>query len=270
MWCSSMSLIRLLQRKPDGEIIFREPTNGPVPAYAILSHTWGGEEIIYQELKKGKDRSRIVSKAGWKKIQFCAQQAARDGLEYFWVDTCCIDKKNAVELGTAINSMFRWYRDAARCYVYLTDVSKSDDQRTWEEAFRKSRWFTRGWTLQELVAPRTVDFFDSDGERLGSKLSLESEIHEITGIPNEALRGNALSNFSNKQRRCWAERRNTSVEEDGVYCLIGIFGVSVVPNYGEGRDQTFRRLEDEIHKMYKGQCFAQICCQNDRIDQHRS
>jgi hypothetical protein len=152
-----------LQRKPDGEIVFHEPTSGEVPAYAILSHTWGEQEVIYRDLKKGKGKSKTVNKAGWRKIQFCAKQAAVDRLEYFWVDTCCIGKKNAVELGAAINSMFRWYQNAARCYVYLSDVSKPDngvdDQRAWEEAFRNSRWFTRGWTLQELIAPRLVDFF---------------------------------------------------------------------------------------------------------------
>jgi hypothetical protein len=255
-----MSLIRLLQRKPDGEIVFREPTSGEVPAYAILSHTWGEEEVIYQDLKKGKDKSKTVNKAGWRKIQFCAKQAAVDGLEYFWVDTCCIDKKNAVELGAAINSMFRWYQNAARCYVYLTDVSKpdtvADDQRAWEEAFRKSRWFTRGWTLQELIAPRLVDFFSLEGKRLGNKLLFESTIHEITGIANKALRGDALSSFSIKERRSWAERRNTTIEEDEAYCLIGIFDVSMVPNYGERRDQAFRRLEEEIHKLYKGKMFT--------------
>ncbi|KAM0137652.1 hypothetical protein ACHAO1_003971 [Botrytis cinerea] len=257
-----MSFPRLLQRKSNGEIVFREPTSGNVPAYAILSHTWGEEEIVYQDLKKSKNKNNIVNKAGWRKIQFCAKQAAADGLEYFWVDTCCIDKKNAVELGTAINSMFRWYQNAARCYVYLADVSKPktkvDDQMAWGEAFRKSRWFTRGWTLQELIAPRQVDFFSSEGERLGSKLSLESEIYEITGIANKALRGDALLNFSIEERRSWAEHRDTTVEEDEAYCLIGIFDVSMVPNYGERRDQAFRRLEDEIHRMYKGVDFEQF------------
>ncbi|TVY17528.1 Vegetative incompatibility protein HET-E-1, partial [Lachnellula arida] len=203
-----------------------------------------------------------VNKAGWRKIQFCAKQAAVDGLEYFWVDTCCIDKKNAVELGAAINSMFRWYQNAARCYVYLIDVSKpdtgADNQRVWEEAFRKSRWFTRGWTLQELIAPRLVDFFSLESKRLGNKLLFESTIHEITGIANKALRGDALSNFSIKERRSWAERRNTTIEEDGAYCLIGILGISMVPNYGERRDQAFRRLEEEIHKLYKGIDFEQF------------
>ncbi|KAH8587619.1 hypothetical protein B0O99DRAFT_656320 [Bisporella sp. PMI_857] len=212
-----MSLIRLLRREPDGEIVFREPT--------------GGDDI-----QVGADMSKT----------FCEKQAAADGLGYFWVDTCCIDKKNAVELGAAINSTFRWHQNAARCYVYLSDISKpdteADDQRAWEEAFRKSRWFTRGWTLQELIAPRLVDFFSSQGERLGSKLSLDD----------------ALSNFSIKERRSWAKHRNTTIEEDEAYCLIGIFDVSMVPNYGERRDQAFRRLEDEIHRMYKGLDFEQF------------
>ncbi|KAF2452329.1 heterokaryon incompatibility protein-domain-containing protein, partial [Lineolata rhizophorae] len=125
-----MALIRLLQRKPDGDIVFREPTSGHIPAYAILSHTWGNEEVTFQDMEANADTSKTtsktVSKAGWKKIQFCADQAAADGLQYFWIDTCCIDKRNAVELGAAINSMFRWYQNAARCYVYLSDVSKPD------------------------------------------------------------------------------------------------------------------------------------------------
>ncbi|RDW71000.1 putative nb-arc and tpr protein [Coleophoma cylindrospora] len=258
-----MSFLRLLQRKPDGEIVFREPTSGNVPpAYAILSHTWGKEEVVFQDIQAGADMSRTLSKAGWRKIQFCADQAAADGLTYFWLDTCCIDKKNAVELGAAINSMFRWYQNAVRCYVYLSDVSKpdpgADDPTPWEAAFRKSRWFTRGWTLQELIAPRLVDFFSSEGERLGSKLSLESEICEITGIANKALQGDKLSNFSIRERRSWAESRSTTIEEDEVYCLIGIFDVSMVPNYGEGRDQAFRRLEDTIHTKHKGVDFEEF------------
>ncbi|KAF2736513.1 HET-domain-containing protein [Polyplosphaeria fusca] len=250
-----MASIRLLQRKPDGAIVFREPTSDPVPAYAILSHTWGEEEVRLQDIEADEDRNKTTSKAGWAKIQFCADQAAADGLQYFWVDTCCIDKKNAVELGAAINSMFRWYQNAARCYVYLSDVSTSEGVsggRAWEEAFRTSRWFTRGWTLQELIAPRLVDFFSVERQRLGNKLSLAAEIQEITSIPESALRGDALSNFSIKQRRSWAERRNTTIEEDEVYCLLGIFDISMALIYGERRDQALRRLEEEIHKLYKG------------------
>jgi hypothetical protein len=208
------------------------------------------------------DMSKTINKAGWRKIQFCAKQAAADRLRYFWMDTCCIDKRNAVELGTAINSMFRWYQNAARCYVYLSDVSKSgngaDGKRAWEEAFRTSRWFTRGWTLQELIAPRLVDFFSAERERLGTKLSLAAEIHKITSIPEKAFRGDALSNFSIRERRSWAERRNTTIEEDEVYCLLGIFDVSMPLIYGERRDQAFRRLEEEIYKLYKGKILLDV------------
>jgi hypothetical protein len=188
--------MRLLERKPDGRLIFREFIGRAVPAYAILSHTWGKEEVGFQEVDActGKD------KAGWRKIDFCAKQAGVDGLRYIWVDTCCIDKRNAVELSEAINSMFRWYQKATRCYVYLSDVSidrqHGQSNPAWAVAFRESRWFTRGWTLQEMIAPMSVDFFSSEGEPLGSKLTLEHTIHEITGIAASALRGEALSNFS--------------------------------------------------------------------------
>jgi hypothetical protein len=133
------------------------------------------EEISFQDVEAGTGKS----KAGWKKIQFCADKAAANGLRYFWIHTCCIDKKNNNELSKAINSMFRWYQKAARCYVYLTDVSVNDGKDTpqpgifpWEAAFRKSRWFTRGWTLQQLLAPTLVHFFSLEREQLGSKLTL--------------------------------------------------------------------------------------------------
>jgi hypothetical protein len=250
-----MAFLRLLERKPDGAIVFRGTTGSDVPAYAILSHTWGKEEVLFQDMEANADMSRTISKAGWRKIQFCAKQAAADGLQYFWIDTCCIDKKNAVELGAAINSMFRWYQNAARCYVYLSDVSKqegADGERACKEAFVSSKWFTRGWTLQELIAPRLVDFFSVEGQLLGTKLSLATEIREISGIPKKALQGDVLPNFSIRERRSWAERRVTTVEEDGAYCLIGICGVAMVLNYGEGREHSFRRLEKEIHMLYKG------------------
>jgi hypothetical protein len=250
-----MAFIRLLRLKSDGSIVFRETTSSDVPAYAILSHTWEKEEVTFQDMEISADKCNTVGKAGWRKIQFCAKQAAADGLQYFWIDTCCIDKKNAVELSAAINSMFRWYHNAARCYVYLSDVSKAseaDGGGTWIEAFRASRWFTRGWTLQELIAPRLVDFFSSEGKRLGNKLMLESNIHNITGIAKNALRGDTLSSFSITERRSWAKHRQTTVEEDKAYCLIGIFDISMALIYGEGQDQAFRRLEEEIHKSYKG------------------
>jgi hypothetical protein len=112
--------MRLLERKPDGSLILREFIGSAVPAYAILSHTWGKEEVSFQEVDAGTGKD----KAGWRKIEFCAKQAGADGLRYIWVDTCCIDKRNVVELSEAINSMFRWYQKAARCYVYLRCLNR--------------------------------------------------------------------------------------------------------------------------------------------------
>lgn len=254
--------MRLLECKPDGELVLRQFIGGDVPAYAILSHTWGEEEVSFQEIESGTGKD----KAGWKKIDFCAKQAGVDGLRYIWVDTCCIDKKNAVELSEAINSMFRWYQKAARCYVYLSDVStkkrKASDLPTecpWEPAFRHSRWHTRGWTLQELIAPTLVDFFSAEGERLGSKITLERIIQDRSGIATSALRGDALSNFSIDEIMSWAEYRNTTLEEDKSYCLLGIFNVSIPLIYGEGGDRASRRLREEIHKSFKGTQLSSIC-----------
>jgi hypothetical protein len=253
-----MAHIRLLQRKPNGEIVFREPTTSDVPTYAILSHTWGKEEVIFQDMEVGADISKTMGKAGWSKIDFCAKQAAADGLEYFWIDTCCIDKRSAVELSAAINSMFQWYQEAVRCYVYLSDVSTRDEGQSgqsnpvWEAAFRRSRWFTRGWTLQELIAPVHVDFFSSEGDRLGEKGSLDVLIENITGIARKALHNHPLSDFDIDERMSWAKNRNTTIEEDKAYCLLGIFDVSMSLIYGERGEKAFRRLKHEIHTSYKG------------------
>jgi hypothetical protein len=140
--------------------------------------------------------------------------------------------------------------------VYLADVSSpachADVQAkrsTWETAFRDSRWFTRGWTLQELIAPVTVDFFSKEGKRLGDKKSLEKEIHEITRIPIQALYGNSFSDFSIAERKEWAAQRHTTEEEDIVYCLLGLCEVSMPPIYGEGEKAAQKRLEVTIREF---------------------
>jgi hypothetical protein len=172
------------------------------------------------------------------------------------VDRCCIDKASHTELSEAITSMFRWYRDSAKCYVYLSDVStskgdkNSENTQTWESAFRCSRWFTRGWTLQELIAPRSVEFFSREEELLGNKKVLESQIHDITKIPIEALRGSSLSTFDVSERLRWAENRKTQRKEDKAYCLLGIFNVFMPLIYGEG-ENAFMRLKQEIDKSSK-------------------
>jgi hypothetical protein len=173
----------------------------------------------------------------------------------FWVDTCCIDKRNNTELGTAINSMFCWYQRAAKCYVFLLDVvlpqNVPDPQlyrMTWTESFRRSRWFTRGWTLQELIAPTSVEFFSKERMRLGDKISLEQEICEIANLPIEALRGQSLAEFSIEERMSWVARRKTTIKEDKAYCLFGIFGVFMPLIYGEGEEHAYKRLIEEIQK----------------------
>ena len=241
--------MRLVSTNADGSFSLTRFTDDSIPSYAILSHTWAADdqELTFHDMTNGCGGN----KAGYRKIQFCGHQAKKDGLLYFWVDSCCIDKSDSAELQSSINSMFRWYQNAAKCYVYLSDVSAGNYSQSsevpWERAFRQSRWFTRGWTLQELLAPRSVEFFSRDGQRLGNKTSLKEQIFEISKIPIEALEGN-LSGFSDKERKSWASRRETTIAEDQVYCLLGIFGVFLPLIYGEGKDHAFRRLQDEIDK----------------------
>ncbi|KAH8600461.1 heterokaryon incompatibility protein-domain-containing protein [Bisporella sp. PMI_857] len=184
--------MRLLTHNNNGELSLTEFLGENTPPYAILSHTWGSEEVTFADLSDGIGKE----KAGYDKIEFCGERARCDGLQYFWVDSCCIDKASSNELTEAINSMFRWYSKAAKCYVYLSDVSCPSSEMDnithallWETAFRTSRWFTRGWTLQELIAPRSVEFFSREGSLLGNKESLEQQICETTRIPVKALGG---------------------------------------------------------------------------------
>jgi hypothetical protein len=247
--------MRLLYLSQDGIFGLTKDLVGDdlIPPYAIFSHTWGSdnEEVTFDDIINGIGKDKI----GYEKIRFCGKQARQDNLRYFWIDTCCINKSTNNELSTAINSMFRWYQRSSKCYVYLSDVSVPDDvtdtqalRITWEYAFRQSRWFTRGWTLQELLAPATVEFFSRNGRRLGTKISLEQEIHEITKIPVNAIRGERFSNFSINERMSWSSERSTTLEEDRVYCLLGIFGVFMPLIYGEGEEYANLRFRDEIQK----------------------
>ncbi|KAJ4298214.1 hypothetical protein N0V90_006113 [Kalmusia sp. IMI 367209] len=243
--------MRLLHLNNDGEFSLREYVGKDIPRYAILSHTWGAdhEEITIQDVREGTGKSKI----GYRKLDFCAKQAAQDNLENFWVDTCCIDKSSSAELSEAINSMFQWYHRADKCYVYLSDVSTGDQvqselssQKTWKTAFRCSKWFTRGWTLQELLAPKVVMFFSADRKLLGDKVSLLQEIHNTTDISAQALVGSSLSRFSVDERMAWMKKRETKREEDAAYSLLGIFDICMPLLYGEGREKAFLRLRKEI------------------------
>jgi hypothetical protein len=265
--------MRLLQQNGTGQFSFTKDlvSNDQIPPYAVLSHTWGSDtdEVTFKDLIDGTGKD----KAGYGKIQFCGDQARQDGLEYFWIDTCCINKTHYAELSQAIKSMFSWYHNATRCYVYLSDVSRppldtSDVYpRPWEPDFRKSKWFTRGWTLQELLAPRSVEFFCQERKRLGDKRSLRQQIYEITGIPELALQGTPLSQFSVNERLSWMEHRQTKLEEDRAYSLLGIFDVYISPIYGEGTGSAFKRLLNEIDKLEK--CIQDLRLTDPRDDKKR-
>jgi hypothetical protein len=254
--------MRLLRYEDDGRLTITSFEDGAIPPYAILSHTWreDAEEVTFADLAQGRGKHKPGNKKmfGYKKIRFCGEQAQQDGLQYFWVDTCCIDKSDKAELSSAIQSMFRWYQNATKCYVYLSDVSTRkrkagglSTEFTWEPAFRSSRWFTRGWTLQELLAPNIVEFFSQECEKLGDKISLTPLISKITGIPHQVLRG-TFSQFDIEDRLRWRGDRETKLKEDMAYSLSGICDVNIAPVYGEGEKEAFRRLHDKIREQ--GEC----------------
>jgi hypothetical protein len=228
--------VHTLKLKPisfDGE-------DGSRPAYAILSHTWDRQELSFQDFEQD-DRE---TKEGFAKIRGCCEQAKRDGLDWVWIDTCCIDKTNSAELSEAINSMYAWYRDSTVCYAFLQDVPPRKPYID-EASFAYARWFSRGWCLQELIAPSKVEFYALDWTLLGTKWSLQNIITKITAIPSQALFSRNLDQYSIAQRMSWAANRKTSRVEDEAYCLLGIFDIQMPLIYGEGR-KSFIRLQTEI------------------------
>ncbi|KAH0443071.1 HET domain-containing protein [Colletotrichum camelliae] len=213
-----------------------------IPPYAILSHTWENDEVSLQDLSTTAGRS----KKGFKKIEACCAQARRDGYDWAWLDTCCIDKTSSAELSEAINSMFRWYRQARVCYVYLSDLPSQYPGDVDRRQFDNVKWFTRGWTLQELIAPRAIEFYDQNWEEVGTKVSLLDLLHDKTGIRGDILDGSTTHTVvSAGERMSWASNRETTRQEDLAYCLLGIFDIHMPLIYGEG-SQAFIRLQQEI------------------------
>lgn len=238
----------------------------PVPPYAILSHTWGEEEVTF---KDHASEARIHLK-GWSKVTKCCELAAADGWEWVWIDTCCIDKSDSSELSEAINSMLRWYGEAQICYAYLGDVParvlippelmadsltpKSDGHGRrkprgfpWKWYFRSSLWFTRGWTLQELLAPSFLRFVDASWGTIGSREEWVDEISAATGIEPRHLLD--FQNCSLATKLSWAANRRTTREEDRAYSLLGLLGVNMPLIYGEGK-RAFVRLQHELIRSY--------------------
>ncbi|KAE9374130.1 HET-domain-containing protein [Stipitochalara longipes BDJ] len=244
----------------------RDFVGAGIPPYAILSHTWGEDEVSFREMRKY--REAIKEKAGYAKILKCCEKARSDGHHYLWIDTCCIDKRSSAELSEAINSMWKWYQKSEICYAYLADVPSRQSSSTSAidyDALSKSRWFTRGWTLQELIAPFQVQFLDQDWCLIGRKTlcgilpkeppftrkeywTFLSKIAEITGVDVNVLSNplDSLTQVAAAKKMFWASKRVATREEDLAYSLMGLFGVSMPILYGEGLIKAFRRLQLEI------------------------
>ena len=264
--------------------------HAPPEHYAILSHTWGAEEVTYQHLIAGTGPQR----QGWKKLKSACALAAKDDWSLLWMDTCCIDKTDSVDLSEAINSMYRWYQSSSICYAYLEDVELVDGvpissvalgEKESSKAFQKmrfrsefkrmygvsmvkdsfmyqsarrpvqgilSRWFTRGWTLQELIAPRFLLFLDRSWRDIGGRACWAAEIEAMTAIDRRYFSGERSIHDRHKcpaaTKFAWASLRNTSRPEDRIYCLLGILNVNMPLLYGEGTQNAFHRIQRKIIK----------------------
>ncbi|KAI1759688.1 HET-domain-containing protein [Hypoxylon sp. FL1150] len=257
-----MRFLKAKLAKEEGILQVVERNANQIPPYAILSHTWEEDEVKFEDIESGRanDVSRETLEAKAKSSPFEAKsllklknacaQAADDGYEYIWVDTCCIDKRSSAELSEAINSMFAWYRDAKVCYAFLLHAPDDLDTAKTLAQFSANRWFQRGFTLQELLAPRRVVFFSGRWIRIGVKSRLSDLLARITGIDAIILRGRrSIFSASVARRMSWAAKRVTTRPEDSAYCLMGIFSVNMPMLYGEGAEKAFIRLQEEIMKQ---------------------
>jgi len=214
-----------------------------VPRYAILSHTWGEGEVTFGDMREPYTAREMK---GFTKIERSCQRAAADGLQWIWIDTCCIDKASSAELSESINSMFEWYGRADICYAYLSDLEWNEQGAT---QLLASRWFTRGWTLQELIAPYKVVFYDRDWRLITTKRKARESISAATRISRGILDHSvALSSIPVAEKMKWAADRQTTRLEDRAYSLLGIFGVHMPLLYGE-EGRAFVRLQEEILKQ---------------------
>jgi hypothetical protein len=246
-----MRLLRTGPYEPGHEKLeLIEEFSQDIPRYAILSHTWGRDEVTFEHVRNGTAHKHEA----YGKVISAMKQAALDGHDYIWIDSCCIDKTSSAELSEAINSMYSWYQKAEACYAILEDVPNADAVEL-ETKFVSSRWFTRGWTLQELLAPSRVIFFGRQQTGpwvyIGDRKSRSSLISTITTIAKEYLGGGSSDTTrgaSIAQKMSWAARRQTRREEDIAYCLMGLFSVNMPLLYGEG-SRAFMRLQDEIMKI---------------------
>lgn len=224
--------------------------------YAILSHTWGKDEVLFEDILNGHPEN----KPAYDKVKSACRRAAADGYSCIWIDNCCIDKSSSAELSEAINSMYAWYQEADVCYAYFADVDATAETDSESEDFKNrlasSKWFKRGWTLQELIAPCRMIFFARDWTVIGKKMGSEEDVDlggvlsSITRIDEDILKDpQRLHLASAAKRMSWAAGRETTCPEDLAYCLMGIFSVNMPMLYGEGGVKAFLRLQEEIMKQ---------------------
>ncbi|KAJ8502012.1 hypothetical protein ONZ45_g11933 [Pleurotus djamor] len=222
--------------------------------YAVLSHRWTDDELVFQELRHGLPPCKHE-----KFSNFC--RIAQDyGCRYAWVDTVCIDKSSSSELDESIRSMFSWYKHARVCIVYLGE----GDSGSWGD----DSWFSRGWTLQELLAPKKLVFFLRDWSRLSPKgqfdiVRREADV-KMSGMDINSLRQVAwyagietddLISFTPSPKNAtkifnYVARRSTTIPEDISYCLAGLLDVTLPIAYGEGRERSFHRLQVACVESY--------------------
>ncbi|KAM0276192.1 hypothetical protein ACHAQH_006999 [Verticillium albo-atrum] len=232
---------------------------GSPPPYSILSHTWEDEEVTHQEILKPTEEVRC--KAGYRKISSCAAKSSQMGLEYTWVDTCCIDKSSSAELSEAINSMFAWYRDSATCLVYLQDYQPGSSPPCMVD-IGLCKWFTRGWTLQEILAPKKAIFYSADWTVIGTKDESLRVLSSFLRIELAFLKPKQYQEANVATKMSWAARRATTRPEDIAYCLMGLFGVNMPLLYGEGT-KAFTRLQEEIIKTSDDTSVLMWRCEDD-------
>lgn len=236
---------------------FKEFLGHSIPKYDIVSHRWSDEELTFEDFATGKPQEGY----GWTKIVKACEMARQQDYRWVWIDTICIDKKSSAELSEAINSMYTWYWRSDRCFVFLPHVHgvtecgcpTGEYHQTFEgctpfcrRQFRASAWFTRGWTLQELLGPLEIEFFNCYFQTIGSKETMRTYLSRATHIATEYFeRRERISGASIARKMSWASHRQTTWEEDRAYSLLGIFDVNMALLYGEGT-KAFVRLQTQI------------------------
>ncbi|ETS81755.1 hypothetical protein PFICI_06757 [Pestalotiopsis fici W106-1] len=253
------------------EILLVDKTKLHEEPYAILSHTWGRQDLVWKPdgtqvrgawghdddeilfADIGEDDTKQLKPDAWKKILKACEVAQDQKCDYLWVDTCCINQQNPAEVVDSINAMFYWYQQSKVCLAYLADLEAESVRGQGEEELKACRWFGRGWTLQELIAPKKVEFYNENWKNIGSRTMLSDILSQITGINWRVLTGDkSYLSFTVAERMKWAAQRKTTRPEDRAYSLLGLFDVHMSKLYGVGGGKGIPGTTDEDHSLHDG------------------